>query len=153
MGPCPWFMLVWWGKAGMPISWGCKWDLSIPTKSQMRETSEECTGNALAQNKSHITPAWYLRLSCRSGKPQLLGEAGCNWGSSEGCSLFPWCYRGFPAADQVGKHNSHIALASLTLRLSLTPQSRSPFHQQALGIYLGSFCSLSLFATVYVILC
>lgn len=41
MGPCPWFMLVWWGKGGMPVSWGCKWDLSIPTKSQMRETSEE----------------------------------------------------------------------------------------------------------------
>lgn len=81
-------MLVCWGEPGMPVFWGCKWDLSIPTKSQARESSEECTGNALAQNSSHIIPAWYQRLSCKSRKPQLLGEAGCNWGSSEGCSFF-----------------------------------------------------------------
>lgn len=76
MGPCPWFMLVCWGKGGMPVFWVFKWDLNIPTKSQERESSEECTGSALAQNSSHITPAWHLRLSCRSREPQLLREAG-----------------------------------------------------------------------------
>lgn len=34
---------------------------------------------------------------------------------------FPPCHRHFPAAVQVGQHNSHVALTSLMLRLSLTP--------------------------------
>lgn len=34
---------------------------------------------------------------------------------------FSCCYRDFPTADQVCRHRSHLALASLTLRLSLTP--------------------------------
>lgn len=154
MGPCPWFMLVCWGKGGIPVFWDCKWDLSIPTKSQVRQSLEESTGNALAQNSSHITPAWYLRLSCRSREPQLLGAAGCNWGSNEGCSLFPMVLQELPSCcSHVERHSSHTVLTGLTLRLSLTPQSHPPFHQQALGMPLGSFCSFSLLATVYIIFC
>lgn len=67
--------------------------------------------------------------------------------------LSPVVLQGLTAADQAGRHSSHIFLTSLTLRLGLTSQRHPPFHQQAPGISLGSFCSFSLPATVYVILC
>ena len=48
VGPCSLCMLFCWGEGGMLVFWGCDWDLSIPTNSQLRESSEERTGNALA---------------------------------------------------------------------------------------------------------
>lgn len=55
MGTCPWHMLFCWGEGGKPVFWGCDSDPSIPTKPQLRESSEEqWAGNALAQSRSHL---------------------------------------------------------------------------------------------------
>lgn len=107
----------------MPVFWGCDWDLSTHTKSQLRDSSEQCTGNTLAQSRSHGA-----NTSLTSGTTlQVCGSHSCWWRleateAVEKVALaFPCYYRDFPAADQVGRHSSHVPLTSLTPRLSLTP--------------------------------
>jgi len=123
VGPWPWSTLFCWGKCGMSVFRGCDSDLSIPTKLQQRQSSEEWTGNAPAQSRSHIA-----NTSLTFGAAlQVWGSHSCWWrlgatgAAVKAAHSFPCCYRDFPAADHVGRHSSHVAPTSLTPRLNLTP--------------------------------
>lgn len=144
-----------WDASFLGLQLGPEHPHQAPGERELRGMHWQCAGIEQVPRSSYQPDIWACPAGL--GQPELLMEAGCNWGSSEGCPFFPMLLQGLPSCwpgweTQLSRctYESYPKAQSYPF---LTPQSHPPFHQQALGIYLGLFCSFSLFDTVYVIPC